>query len=50
MDYKLISKQHRELMEDINLILEYMGHDDWETLIKSIKREMKIKEVLQILQ
>jgi hypothetical protein len=46
MDYRLLSKQNKELMKDMDLVLEYMGFNDWDEMIKSIKREIKIKKIL----
>lgn len=48
MDNTLISKKHKELMEDLDLVMKYLDFDDWEEMITSIKRDIKIKELLQI--
>lgn len=48
MDLNIIAKKDKELMEDLELVKKYLGFDDWEEMIASIKRDLKINELLQI--
>lgn len=50
MDYKMIEKDHKRFNYEMELIKKYLGFDDWNEMIKSIERENKIVELLQILQ
>ena len=62
MDYSSIQKNEKKLMKDLKLIadylgysnveyldyetIEHLGYDSIEQMIKSVKREIKIKNIL----